>query len=40
MGYTPESGADLHRYLELFVEQKKLVLDEGRTGWWPALELP
>jgi Co/Zn/Cd efflux system component len=30
MGYRPESGADLHRYLELFVEQKKLVYDEGR----------
>jgi len=30
MGYRPESGEDLHRYLELFVEQKKLVLDEGR----------
>ena len=30
MGYRPESGADLNRYLELFVEQKKLVLDEGR----------
>jgi Co/Zn/Cd efflux system component len=30
MGYRPESGADLHRYLELFVEQKKLVLDEGK----------
>jgi len=30
MGYRPESGADLNRYLELFVEQKKLVYDEGR----------
>ena len=30
MGYRPESGEDLNRYLELFVEQKKLVLDEGR----------
>ena len=30
MGYRPESGADLHRYLDLFVEQKKLVLDEGK----------
>lgn len=30
MGYRPESGEDLHRYLELFVEQKKLILDEGR----------
>jgi Co/Zn/Cd efflux system component len=30
MGYRPESGADVNRYLELFVEQKKLVLDEGR----------
>ena len=30
MGYRPESGADLHRHLDLFVEQKKLVVDEGR----------
>ncbi len=30
MGYRPESGADLHCYLQLFVEQKALVLDEGR----------
>ena len=30
MGYRPESGEDLIRYLQLFVEQKKLVLDEGR----------
>jgi len=30
MGYRPESGEDIHRYLELFVDQKKLVLDEGR----------
>jgi len=30
MGYRPESGADLHRYLELFVEQKKLVFDGGK----------
>jgi Co/Zn/Cd efflux system component len=30
MGYRPESGEDLHRYLELFVEQRKLVYDEGR----------
>ena len=30
MGYRPESGEDLHRYLELFVEQKKLINDEGR----------
>jgi Co/Zn/Cd efflux system component len=30
MGYRPESGEDIHRYLALFVEQKKLVLDEGR----------
>jgi Co/Zn/Cd efflux system component/DNA-binding PadR family transcriptional regulator len=30
MGYRPESGADLNRYLELFVEQKKLVFDGGR----------
>jgi len=30
MGYRPESGEDIRRYLELFVEQKKLVCDEGR----------
>ena len=30
MGYRPESSADLHRYLQLFVEQKKLVLDGGK----------
>ena len=30
MGYRPENGADLHRYLELFVEQKKLVFDGGK----------
>jgi Co/Zn/Cd efflux system component len=30
MGYRPESGEDLHRYLELFVEQRKLINDEGR----------
>jgi Co/Zn/Cd efflux system component len=30
VGYRPESGADLHRYLKIFVEQKKLVLDDGR----------
>jgi Co/Zn/Cd efflux system component len=30
MGYRPESGADLHQYLDLFVEQKKLVLDRGK----------
>jgi Co/Zn/Cd efflux system component len=30
MGYRPESAEDLHRYLELFVEQRKLVNDEGR----------
>ena len=36
MGYRPESGADLHRYLRLFVEQKKLVLDEGKY-WLVAL---
>jgi hypothetical protein len=30
MGYRPESAADLDRYLELFVEQKKLMLDEGK----------
>ena len=30
MGYRPESGTDLRRYLEIFVAQKKLVLDDGR----------
>lgn len=30
MGYRPESGEDLHRYLELFVEQRKLVYDDGK----------
>jgi Co/Zn/Cd efflux system component len=30
MGYRPESGEDLHRYLDLFVEQRKLVYDEGK----------
>jgi Co/Zn/Cd efflux system component len=30
MGYRPESGEDLYRYLELFEEQKKLVRDEGK----------
>jgi Co/Zn/Cd efflux system component len=35
MGYRPESGEDIHRYLELFVEQKKLVCDEG-TYWLVA----
>jgi len=30
MGYRPESGEDLHRYLEPFVEQRKLINDEGR----------
>jgi len=30
MGYQPENGEDLHRYLELFVKQRKLVNDEGR----------
>jgi Co/Zn/Cd efflux system component len=34
MGYRPESGEDLKRYLDLFVKQKKLVLDEGR--YWMA----
>jgi hypothetical protein len=29
-GYRPESGEDMRRYPELFVEQNKLVLDEGR----------
>jgi Co/Zn/Cd efflux system component len=30
IGYRPESSEDLRHYPELFVEQKKLVLDEGR----------
>jgi hypothetical protein len=30
LGYRPESDADLNRYLELFLEQKKLVYDESR----------
>jgi len=30
MGYRPESGEDLHRYLKLFVEQKRLINDEDR----------
>lgn len=30
IGYRPESREDLHQYLELFVYQKKLVLNEGR----------
>lgn len=30
MGYRPESGADMHRYLDRFVERNKLVVDEGR----------
>lgn len=30
MGYRPESGADLHWYLDLFVEQKTLVYDDGK----------
>jgi len=30
MGYRPESGEDLRGYLELFVKQKKLLLDEER----------
>jgi len=30
MGYRPESGEDIRRYLDMFVEQKKLVLDEGK----------
>jgi hypothetical protein len=30
VGYRPESGADLRSYLEMFVEQKKLVLDDER----------
>jgi len=34
MGYRPESEADLLRYLDLFVEQRKLVCDEGK--YWLA----
>lgn len=30
MGYHLEGKADLHRYLDRFVEQKKIVEDEGR----------
>jgi Co/Zn/Cd efflux system component len=30
MGYRPESGADLYRYLDHFVEKKKLLLDNGK----------
>jgi hypothetical protein len=30
IGNRPESREDLHQYLELFVYQKKLVLNEGR----------
>lgn len=33
-GYRPESGTDLHRYLDRFVEQQKLIIDEGR--YWIA----
>jgi hypothetical protein len=32
MGYQHEGGADLHRYLDQFVEQKKVIEDEG-TFW-------
>jgi hypothetical protein len=35
MGYRPENGADLHRYLDIFVEKKKLVLDNG-SYWFIA----
>lgn len=34
MGYQPESGKDLIRHLDRFVEQKKLVVDEDR--YWLA----
>jgi hypothetical protein len=30
MGYQLEKGADLHRYLDRFIEQKKIIEDEGR----------
>lgn len=30
IGYRPESGTDLHSYLNGFVEQKKLIRDNGR----------
>ena len=30
MGYQLEKGADLHRYLDRFVEQKKIIEDEGQ----------
>ena len=30
MGYHHEGKADLHRYLDRFVEQKKIIEDEGR----------
>jgi len=30
MGYQLEKGADLHRYLDRFVEQKKVIGDEGK----------
>jgi hypothetical protein len=30
MGYRHGGEADLHRYLDRFVEQKKIVEDEGR----------
>jgi cation diffusion facilitator family transporter len=34
MGYQPDSGEDLIRHLDRFVEQKKLVVDEDR--YWLA----
>jgi Co/Zn/Cd efflux system component len=30
MGYRPESVADLHCYLNLFIKEKKIVADEGK----------
>jgi hypothetical protein len=34
LGYQVEKGADLHRYLDRFAEQKKIIEDEGR--FWPV----
>lgn len=31
MGYQHEQGAELHRYLDRFVEQKKIIEDEGEV---------
>jgi Co/Zn/Cd efflux system component len=30
MGYRHESGSDLHRYLDRFIKQKKVIEDEGK----------